>query len=225
MNFSKSDLPHIQWSLLILLAVLGTGGAIIAASEGFVTRAQEGQRALKQQLSAARGQLATAQEDQEKMQTYTQEYNTLLQRDIIGDDRRLDWMEALDKMRKQSKASGLMDFNYSIAPQQLYAPFPPVDSGNFDLHSSGMSMQFNLLHEGQLLTVLDALRTNSKGWFMLDRCELERNSAHETNVAPNAQEDDEPPLNASTPVVRSFVPQLKAQCAGGWLTLKNRNDK
>lgn len=220
MNFSKSDLPHIQWSLLILLAVLGTGGVIIAASQGFVTRAQDEQRALKQQLSAARGQLATAQEDQEKMQTYTQEYNTLLRRDIIGDDRRLDWMEALDKMRKQSKASGLMDFNYSIAPQQRYAPFPPVDSGNFELHSSGMSMQFNLLHEEQLLSVLDALRTNNRGWFMLERCELERNSTQE---ASNAQEDDEPPVNASTAVVRSFVPQLKAQCAGGWLTLKNRN--
>lgn len=220
MSVSKSDLPHIQWSLLILLAVLGTSGAIIAASQGFVTRAQEEQSALKQQLSAARGRLATAQEDQEKMQTYTQEYNTLLQRDIIGDDRRLDWMEALDKMRKQSKASGLMDFNYSIAPQQRYAPFPPVDSGNFDLHSSGMSMQFNLLHEGQLLSVLDALRTNSKGWFMLNHCELERNSTQEVT---NAQEDDEPPVNASTPVARSFVPQLKAQCAGGWLTLKNRN--
>lgn len=221
MNFSKSDLPHIQWSLLILLAVLGTSGAIIFASQNFVTHAQEEQLTLKQQLSAARGQIATAQEDQEKMQTYTQEYNALLRRDIIGDDRRLDWMEALDKMRKQNKASGLMDFNYSIAPQQRYAPFPPVDSGNFDLNSSGMSMQFNLLHEEQLLSVLDTLR-NNKGWFVLDHCELERVSTQEVN---NAQEDNEPPVTASTPVARNFVPQLKAQCTGGWLTLKNRNDK
>ena len=218
MNFSRSDLPHIQWSLLILLAVLGTSGAIIVVSQSFVARAQEEQLSMKQGLSTARDQLATAQEDQEKMQTYTQEYNALLQRDVIGDDRRLDWMEALDKMRKQSKPSGLMDFNYSIAPQQRYTPFPPVDSGNFDLNSSGMSLQFDLLHEEQLLSVLDTLRTNNKGWFMLDRCEMERASTQEVS---NAQEDDEPVTNTAS--ARSFVPQLKAQCAGGWLTLKNRS--
>ncbi len=223
MNFSKSDFPHIKWSLLILLAVLATGSAIVVASQSFVTQAQQEQRSLMQQLASARSKLATAQEDQEKMQTYTQEYNTLLQRNIMGDDRRLDWMEVLDKMRKQSKASGLMDFNYSIAPQQRYNPFPPVDNGNFNLHSSGMTMQFELLHEGQLLAVLDTLRNNNKGWFMLDHCEMERNSAQAATAALDAQDDDEPPANTGASATRSFVPQLTAQCAGGWLTLKNRS--
>lgn len=223
MSFSRTDIPYIKWSLLTLLAVLGASAAIIIASQSFMTHAQEGQSALKQQLAAARARLATAQEDQQNMQTYMQEYNILLQRNIIGDDQRLDWMEVLDKMRKQSHASGLLDFNYSIAPQQHYTAFPPVDNGNFDINSSGMSMQFDLLHEGQLLSVLDALRNNNKGWFMLDHCEMERNSAQAATAALDSQEDGAP-ASADT-AARSFVPQLRAQCTGGWLTFKNRNAK
>lgn len=223
MSFSRSDFSHVKWSMLILLAVLGAGGAAIFASQSFVANAQQEQRTLMQQLSAARAKLSTAQEDQENMQTYTQEYNILLRRDIIGDDRRLDWIEVLDKIRKQGMAKGLMYFNYSIAPQQPYTPFPPVDSGNFDIHSSGMSMQFDLLHEEQLLSVLDALRNSKKGWFMLEHCELERNSEEAATSAPGAQEEDELPGNTRAPATRNFMPQLKAQCAGGWLTLKNRS--
>ena len=62
-----------------------------------------------------------------------------------------------------------------------------------------MTLQFNLLHEGQLVNFFDALRTNINGLFILDHCTLERYA--DTNI------------------------QLKAECSGGWLTLKNRSVK
>ncbi len=201
MTFSQSDLPHIKWHLLGFLLVLGTGGAAVMLSENFVTQAQLSQQAAQRQVNEARGRLATAQDDRANMATYALEYSTLLQRKIIGNEQRLDWIEGLDKIQRHKR---VLDFKYAIAPQQPYTPTPPLDSGNFELKLSNMTLQFDLLHEGQLINFFDTLRTDIKGWFILDHCALERSAtAPETGTAP----------------------QLKAECTGGWLTLKNRNAK
>ncbi|MDE2311016.1 MAG: hypothetical protein KGL01_09345 [Betaproteobacteria bacterium] len=202
MTLSISDFSHIKWSLLTFLLVLGVGSIIIMGSENFVDRSQRDQRDAKRQLSEARSRLATAGEDHENMQTYTLEYNALLKRNVIGSDQRLDWIEGLEKIRKQNRVPG---FKYAIAPQKPYTPAPPLDSGNFDLNLSDMTLQFELLHEEQLTAFFDAMRTDINGWFLIDHCSLER-------TATTAEADG-----------FSAGHQLKAECAGGWLTLKNRN--
>lgn len=208
MTFSKSDFPHIKWSLLTFLFVLCAGGAAIVASENFVARSQRDQRDARRQLSEARSQLATAEQDQENMKTYTLKYGDLLERNIIGSDQRLDWIEGMDKLHKQNLVLG---FKYTIAPQKSYTPTPPLDSGNFQLNLSDMALQFELLHEEQLTAFFNALNTGIKGWFILDHCTLERIAA-----APDANNDF---------LASRTTPRLKAECTGGWLTLKNRNSK
>ena len=208
MTFSKSDFPHIKKSLLTFLFTLGVVSVMIVASNKFVTQAQRDQREANRQLVDARNRLATAGEDQKNMRTYTLEYNALLERNVIGNDQRLDWIEGLDRIHKQGhRALGSMDFQYSIAPQKAYAPTPPVDSGNFELNRSDMTLHFELLHEEQLMAFFSTLRTDLKGWFILDQCALERSA-----TAP--EKDD-----------FGVAEQLKAECTGGWLTLKNRNAK
>ncbi len=207
MTFSTSDFSHIKWSLLIFLFVLCTGGAAIMVSENIVAQSQHDQRDAMRQLNEARSRLALAEEDHKNMQTYTLEYNTLLKRNVIGNDQRLDWIEGLEKIHKQNRVPGFMEFKYAIAPQKPYIPAPPLDNGNFNINLSGMTLQFELLHEEQLTAFFDALRTGINGWFILDHCTMER-----TNAA--ADHDD-----------FGVAHQLKAECTGGWLTLKNRNAK
>ena len=204
MIFSKSDFPHIMWSVLIFLAVLGLGSAAIIASENSLSQAQTKQQDLHRQLNEARKQLATAEEDRDNMKTYTLEYGTLLDRHIFGSDKRLDWIEGLNDIRRQKR---VLDFKYAIAPQKIFTPVPALDTGNYDLYLSTMTLQFNLLHEGQLINFFDAMHTNINGWFMMDHCNLERGSL------------------AADPADFSSYTQLKADCSGGWLTLKNRNAK
>lgn len=207
MTFSKSDIPHIKWSLLAFLLAMGASSAIIMSSEDFIAGAQRNQKEAKRQLSEARNQLATAEEDQKNMQAYTLEYEFLLKRNIIGVDRRLDWIEGLDRIHNQSHALSSMDFKYSIAPQKAYTPAPPMDSGNFELKRSDMALHLGLLHEGQLITFFDTLRNDFDGWFVIDQCALERHAA-----AVDTDKD-------------GIAEQLKAECTGGWLTMKNRNEK
>lgn len=211
MIFSKSDFSHTKWSLLIFLLVLCAGGTVIMVSENLIAQSQRNQREAMRQLNEARSRLATAEEDRENMKTYALEYNTLLKRNVIGNDQRLDWVEGLEKIHKLNRVPGSMGFKYAIAPQKPYLLAPPLDNGNFDVNLSGMTLQFELLHEQQLTAFFDALRTDINGWFIVDHCTLERTAA---------TADDDHGLRAS-----GAAPQLKAECTGGWLTLKNRNAK
>jgi len=196
MTFSQSDLPYIKWSLLTLLLTLALGGSAVFISQSYAHNAQIAKRTAQQQLNEARSKLNAARDDQENMATYTKEYSAIQRREIIGDEQRLNLIEGLETLRKRNR---VLDFKYAIAPQQPYKPAPALDSGNFDLRLSPMTLQIELLHEGQFINFFDNLRRDINGSFMLDHCALER--------------------------VSGSAAQLKADCAGGWLTLKNRNAK
>lgn len=199
MSDFKSDLPYVKWGLTALLLGLAASGTAIFLSQDYVGHAQQTHLAAQRELADARHGLDTAVDDRRNMASYAQEYAMLLKRNIIGSENRLDWLDGLERLRHRNL---VMDFNYTISPQKPYKPPLQVDNGNFDLMRSDMSLSFKLLHEGQLIDFLNALRTDVNGWFVVDNCATSRNK---TGDGENAA-----------------VPQLKAECKGGWLTLKKK---
>jgi hypothetical protein len=196
MSFSSADLPILKWSLGALSLSLALSAGISYLSKSYLEKTLKARQTAQQRLTDARAQLLSAQNDKENMSSYAYEYNSLLLQKVIGDEQRLDWLEGLEKLRQQGS---VLDFKYTIAPQQSYAPNPPIDAGNFKLSRSGMSLQIDLLHEEQLLHLFAEMRSKLNGWFMLDGCTLTRTSTTE-ELAP-----------------------LKADCTGGWFTMKDKN--
>ena len=196
MTFSKTDLPHLKWSLLVFLFSLAISVTAVVLSEKFVSRAQADYQTAQRQLGEARTRLASAEDDRANMSTYAREYATLLDRKIIGGDQRLDWIEGLEAIQRQNSTP---QFTYTIAPQQPYTPVPPLDSGNFSLFLSGMSLQLELLHEEQLITFFEALRSKINGRFLLDNCKMERSGS----ISSSTVSIDSQPVT---------LPQLKAEC-------------
>jgi hypothetical protein len=199
MNFSSSDFPHIRWSLLTFLIVLTVGGSAIFLLQKMSDSAKKTRQTAQQQLTEARNKFNAARDDRDNLSTYAAEYESWVKLKVIGDEHRLDLIEGMEALRKKNN---VLDFKYTVAPQTPYAPAPPVDSGNFDLKQSKLTIQLDLLHEEQLVNFAYNMRNDLKGWFMLDSCSIERAAA-----------------SAGSAI------QLKAECAGGWLTIKNRNAK
>jgi hypothetical protein len=197
MSFSASDIPEIKWSLGAFVVSLAIAAALLDFSDTYKNDAQKELQTAQTKLTDARNQLATAQNDFENMATYKLEYEALETQKVIGNEQRLDWLEGLEKIRKQKI---VLDFKYSIGPQQSYTPNPPIDTGNFALNLSPMTLQIDLLHEEQLDELFSAMMSQMEGWFILDRCALSAVAA---------------PTGETT--------SLKADCAGGWLTMKNRS--
>lgn len=195
MNFSKDDLAEIKLSLGALVLSIVLSAALISLSGSYLENSLKESQSAQSRLNDSRMQLIAAQSDQENMSSYALEYNALLAQKVIGNEQRLDWMEGLEKLRQQGT---VLDFKYTIAPQQAYAPNPPLDAGNFQLSRSSMTLQIDLLHEEQLLTLFAEMRKQLNGWFMLDGCVISRTGT-----------DDE-------------IRPLKAECTGGWFTMKTK---
>ncbi|MDD2700863.1 MAG: hypothetical protein PHH36_06450 [Sideroxydans sp.] len=197
MSFSTDDLGEIKWSLLTCLLSAAAALGMISYSADIQQRSLKELQQAQRQLNNAREQLLTAQNDLENMSSYQMEYDALVAQKVIGSEQRLDWIEGLERIRHQNLVP---EFNYSISPQTAYLPNPPLNAGNFKLGISPMSMQIDLLHEGQLLNFFDALSSQMPGWFLLDKCGISRvDNAQNGNV------------------------MLRAECAGGWFTMKNQN--
>lgn len=201
MKFSNTDFHLMRWSFAAISTSILLSGAILYASIKYADYNQKDRRVAQDQMNDARKRLATAREDRENLSDFSKEYDTLKANKIIGDDHRLDWMEGLEKLRNQNL---VIDFRYNIAPQKIYAAQPAVDSGNFDIHYSEMKLEFDLLHEGQLLNFFDALRRQIKGRYQLEGCTLQRAATGEESATATGV-------------------NIKAECSGGWITLKNRN--
>jgi hypothetical protein len=200
MKFSASDFPLMRGSLVAICTSALLSGVILYSSTRYAVQNETNLNNAQRQINESRNRLTEAHSDQENLSVYSAEYGILEEQNIIGDDHRLDWMEGLEKLRSQNLA---LDFRYNIAPQKAYIPQPAIDSGNFNMHYSEMKLQFDLLHEGQLLKFLDALRKQVKGHYQIEGCSLTRNEAE---------------ADASTPAMH-----IKAECNGGWITLKSRN--
>lgn len=200
MKFSGNDMGVMRSSLITLAVAASCSALLIYFSERQAGLAGKDWRDAQSQLQAAKSQLSSAKLDQGDMESYLAEYSASVDQHLIGEETRLDWVESLEKLRPQKKVA---DFRYNIGPQKNYAAQPAIASGNFNIHYSEMKLQFDLLHEGQLMDFFDAVRGQIKGWYQLESCSILRNQGDAQNTGL----------------------QLKAECSGGWITLQNRNVK
>lgn len=198
MKITKSDFGVMRSSLITLAVAICGSVLLIYFSSRQANLAENNWNTAQQRLSTAKNELNNARWDYENLFKYQDEYAASIERNLIGSEPRLDWVESLERLRHQNLVA---DMHYNIGPQKPYTPQMPIDSGSFDIKYSEMKLQLDLLHEGQLIDFFDALRTQINGWYQLEECNIVRSAGDTNNVAA----------------------QLHADCSGGWITLKNRN--
>ena len=219
MKLTQADLPALRLSLLAIGSAVLMSSAVLYFSSEYAAKTESSLSSARNMGNDARRRLIAAKEDRENMSIYADEYGALIKRKIVGEDQRLDWMEGMEGLRQMNLVT---DFRYNIAPQTNYAPQPQFDTGSYDIHYSETKLQFDLLHEGQLVDFFTTLRSKLTGWYQLEGCAIQRSVKGE-EVRADAPARGTPtgsPLLRSDP---SAATQLKAECTGGWVTLKSRN--
>lgn len=198
MKFSTKDLPHIRGLLIMLALALILGAVLIYVSDGVLTQAQQSKIIADREWSEALRKLERTKNEQEDLQGYYHQYQNLVEQNVIGLERRLDWIETIEKIRNQLN---IFSVKYKLEPQETLNLENNSTSNSFDLHRSNMTLDFSLLHEGQLLNFLDTLSKEAKGMYLLESCTLTRND-----------------------FVRQlrFIPNLQAECTLGWITLNEK---
>ncbi len=198
MKFSTKDLPRTRGLLIISVLTLVLGAIIAYVSNGVLIEAQQSKIIADREWSEALRKLERTKNEKEDLQGYYHQYQNLVEQNVIGQERRLGWIEAIEKIRNKLN---IFSVKYKLEPQETLNLETVTTSNSFDLHRSNMTLDFSLLHEGQLLNFLDTLSKEAKGMYLLESCTLTRND-----------------------FVRQlrFIPNLQAKCTLGWITLNEK---
>jgi hypothetical protein len=167
----RENLAFMRLAITLLALSIVTGSVLYFGGLAFLNYAEDKAAVAGQRYAAAREQLARAETEKEEIRLYLAPYQALAAAGKAGEEKRLEWIDALTRIREQHK---LFPIDYDIASRRPYTLHAGPPAPALSLSASRMHLQFGLLHEGDLLTLLNKLRTESKGYFVLDRCTLDR---------------------------------------------------
>jgi len=200
MNLDAKDFKRLQWAIafLVIMALMGSGSLWTTQQ-----LKKSSDKAFQEATAARRDmqtKLARASEEQQELRDKISRFQALKDQGYIGPEQRLDWIEAIARIKA---ARRIIKLDYEFSPQRLAdSSLLPggASAGGFEVMSSQMQLQLQLLHEGELLTFLGDLRGSVQALVKVRSCAIER-------VAPG---------NTG----RGNTAQLKADCTLEWITLR-----
>ncbi len=198
MSLTQQDWRRLRWPLVSLGAALILIGLLVSFADQYRQQHEMAMQTQQNLLNQARQKYQSSDIERDMIVQYLPQYNELLSGGFIGEERRIEWIETLRQIHAQHK---LFSIDYKISLQEDYKPTFLGGLGNFTLHRSVMRLDMNLLHEGDLFTLLEGLRTQSTPFIVRD-CALNR--TYNTRISMDN-------LNAN----------LKASCEIDWLTLRD----
>jgi len=171
-EFKRLILPLLACALLVgagVALILWSNQVLIVAKRQFATVSTERARNTERLLRIADEE----REVKEKIAVYRQ----LTALGILGRERRLEWADAIKRIRAQR---GLIDLRYRVAPQKTLFSVPGKP-GTINFYASTMKVNLALLHEEDLFGFLNDLRSSGNAYYSIKRCTLGR-----TGVPPTA---------------------------------------
>ncbi len=193
MKLEPKDFPKLQISLLAMLLMVAIGAASVLFSRESVRQAQSAFAAAQSERNDLDGKLKRVRGEEHEVREKAALFNALKARGVIGEEQRLEWVELLKEIRERHR---LIEVRYEIAPQQALEKSP---AGRLALYASTMRLQLSLLHEEDLVRLLDDLRHQARALIQVRRCDVARI-----------------PRSGPENTLQGF---LRAECLIDWITL------
>jgi hypothetical protein len=197
-------LTRADWKKLLLPGAAGL--ALLAAGAGLITAAAGSQRAASQELAASQAErrqnnerLARISEEEREVKEKIEVYQELKRLNILGEERRLEWADALTRIRASRE---LLDVRYRVERQRPLVSIPGKP-GSVDFFASTMNITLALLHEEDLLRFLGDLRESGNAYYAVRRCAMSR-------------------TGQSAGGATGLVPRLRAECSIDLITAVDR---
>jgi hypothetical protein len=198
MKLEKKDWQTLQTPLLILVAVIAAVISLFASAQYFNANQEQALQNQHNQLNAARQRYQSSGAEKAMITKYLPRYQALINKGFVGEERRIEWVEALREQHKNHKLFGI---KYSISHQEKYTPVFAANPGGFTLSRSVMKLDLDMLHEGDLLQLTESLTTKNTAPFILRDCEIAR-------------------LNPAGQISNQLIANLHAACELDWLTIR-----
>jgi hypothetical protein len=184
---------------IVAAALIAGGVGAVLLTQQLVRKAAGDQQAVATERQTAQDKLARATDEEREIRERLVDYRKLLDRGVIGDEQRLDWVERIGEIKTARK---LFDVRYSIDAQRA-VEYPGVAAGgDVEFLASSMKLDMSLLHEEDLFRFLDDLRRAISAHVVVRSCTLQRSDRPTTE--------------------RGLAPRLQATCDIDLVTIRDR---
>lgn len=185
--FNRQDLMTIRWPLLSLVVSIIIACSAIIWIDGLRDRSGTLLQSAQQNLRQTRQSIAELEAEMAAFRRYEDQYGLLQERELITAEDRIGLLEEVARIRE---AHQLFPVNVSIGEQDSmpleYPPAEPYPGGPVELHFSRIDLSLSLLHEGDLLNLLQSLH-DTPGLFQTQGCRLLRSGNMERGYERLAQ--------------------------------------
>ncbi len=194
-KFREGDLELLRGALLFLTAAIVVSAVAWVGSWQYRNVVESEQDSARRSLNAARAHLDNARAQQKYFSENQATYGELKIRGLFDEEKRLDWIETLKRLRDRHQ---IFTIDYDIAAQRRLG----AEASNIAAFSSKIDLQFTLLHEQDLLDFLADFKAQAPGIFLLESCELKRQSQG---------------------VINGPEPNLTGACTMQWITVREKS--
>jgi hypothetical protein len=199
-TFTREELQRLALPLVIALALVALGLVLVLATDSR-REASERMAAARAERNQSTERLTRIAEEEREVKAKLDVYRQLTQLRVLGEERRLEWADAIARIRTQRE---LLDLRYRVERQQPLASVPGKPA-NVDFFASTMHVNMALLHEEDLLRFLADLRASGNAYYSVKKCVVARSGPVATSTA--------------------LVPRLRADCDIDLITIIDRAAK
>jgi len=201
MTFTARELRQLALPLLACIAFLAAGAALIAWSESRRVAEARTLAEARVERAQAKDRLMRIAEEEKEVSEKLEVYKRLKALGILGEEQRLEWADAMARIRTQRE---LPDLRYRVERQRMLKSVAGKPA-KVDFYASTMRVELALLHEGDLLHFLSDLRNSGNAYYSVRNCSVSRTGA---------------PASAT-----GLAPRLRAECEIDLITILDRAAK
>lgn len=169
--FSKEGNRALRLSWAALAIAIAAAVAMGFGSYWYLQKEKRDGVQSARSLQEARASTDAVKREIEDMRTSSKVFQDLLDRGILQDERRLDFIERLDALKVRHR---ILSLEYDIDPQR---PLPLAGGRVFnalEVMGSKVKVRLKALHEGDALAFLEDLAMPARGFHALSKCQLKR---------------------------------------------------
>jgi hypothetical protein len=198
MTLSRDELKRLLGPAGLATTLLACGIALLYVSGESLASARREFAAAQAERRQNGERLARIAEEEREVKEKIDVYRRLKQLNILGEERRLEWADAVNRIRAQRE---LLDLHYVVDRQRLLSSVQGKP-GKVDFYASTMKVELALLHEEDLLRFLADLRDSGNAFTAVRKCNMTRTGQALSGAA--------------------MTPRLRAECDIDLITIVDR---
>ena len=167
----KLDWRYLAPALSIMLFAVVATTLIVFFSYSYHTETQTEKDLEQARYQDALAELKDANDDKRFVMRYSGRFKALESEGVFVAEQRVDWVDSLNTVISAMK---LPNIKYEFSPQRPADDLLVADVEHVRINASPLKVEMNLLHEQDMLTLLDRLEREVKGRFLVERCEMKR---------------------------------------------------